>query len=37
VAPPLREDDCPHNGFGGEDGDDDVQHLISKAADEVEV
>ena len=34
--PPLGEDGCPKGGLCGEVGDDDSQHLVGKAADEVE-
>jgi hypothetical protein len=36
VSPPLGEDGCLHGGLGREEGDDDVQHLVWEAADEVE-
>jgi hypothetical protein len=34
VAP--REDACPQATLGGEEGDDDTQHLVEEAANEVE-
>ena len=34
-CPPLREDGCPNCRLDGEEGDDDLQHLVGKAADEV--
>jgi hypothetical protein len=36
VAPSTGEDGCPHHTLGGEEADDDVQHLIGEAADDVE-
>jgi hypothetical protein len=36
LSPPLGEDGCLHGGLGGEEGDDDAQHLVWEAADEVE-
>ena len=35
-APPLGEDGGPHARFGGEEADDDAQHLIGKEVEEVE-
>ena len=34
-APPPREQGGPHDRFGGEEADDDEQHVIGEAADEV--
>jgi hypothetical protein len=36
VSPPLGEDGCLHSRLGGEEGDDDAQHLVREAANEVE-
>lgn len=36
MAPPFGEQCCPYSGYHGQEGDDDVQHLVGEAADEVE-
>ena len=35
-APPLGEQGSPHSRFGGEEADDDEQHVVGEAADEVQ-
>ena len=34
-APPPGEQGGPHGRFGGEEADDDEQHVVGEAADEV--
>jgi hypothetical protein len=36
-APPTGQTGCPHGRLGGEEGDDDVQHVVGEAAEEVKV